>query len=297
MRIAKSKILFLVLFAFLLFGGGSLILSAIRYFSSAPLRARFEKLLEEKYGEEFVCFDARETGAYAFNPPTGCTGFCAPKKDTDLVFEARTTVGKDSKLTYDRYPAAVTGCQLAEEFSKELDGVFGQRAVTCKIGTYKDNDEVIRRIKDGTLDWEFYYTEFPNVNGSTHRSTTSFRILIDSSELKGSYEDEWDALKKAEEKFGKIMRENGIEVEFVLYLYFAPHDMYDKCLELLTPRDVPSAEAVPSRLELYVNDYGENEFSGKYHRVIKINERMDESGTYYWTINKDTYIEARKNVD
>lgn len=252
--------------------------------------------MEEKNDEEFVCFDACKTGSYAFNPGTACEGFCAPKRNTDLVFEVRTTIGKDSKLTSDRYPAVIAEHQLAEEFSKDLDGVFGRRAVTCRIGAYKDNDEVIKRVKDGTLNWEFYYTECPSVNSKTHRSITSFHILIDSSELNGNYEDEWNALKKAEDNIGEIMLENGIDVQFELHLYFSPHDMYDKCSELLVPRNVLGAQAAPSTLEKYINGYEKNEFSGKYHRVININEYMDESSTY-WTINKDAYIKARENVD
>lgn len=53
-----------------------------------PDKARFERELKEKYGEEFVCLEARYEHTIGFNSPTFYEGECAPKKDTNLAFEA-----------------------------------------------------------------------------------------------------------------------------------------------------------------------------------------------------------------
>lgn len=259
------------------------ILESISYRKSAPRRERFERLLEERYGEEFVCFETQNQHTIAFNRPTYYEGLCAPKNDMSLVFEAGISI-KNENLIYDRYPAAIVGRQLSEELSNDLDGVFGRRDIICKMGSSGDNDEVIQRAKDGTLDWEFYYVKNPYLYGDVNYSNyAAFYVLVDSSELRGSYEEEWDAFEAAKKKIVDTIAKNGIELSVQIRLFFSPPDMYDKCLELLSSYE---EDALGKLWEYLEDDYVHEVGARKYHRTMEL---------YRYT--RDEYIEKRADIN
>lgn len=279
-----TSLAFIVLIVYLtVFGGGDRIMSAIERRNKDSIKARFEELLEERYGEEFVCFEACYENTIGFDSPTFHEGVCAPKRDMNLVFEARSSI-KDKKLIRDEYPAAIVGRQLSEEFSNNLDGVFGRCDVTCKMSSCKDNDEVIERVKDGTLDWEFFHTKIQPPNEGLHNYAL-FNVLVDSSELCGSYEEEWDAFETEKKKIVDAMRENGIEYTVDINLYFSPPDMYEKCLELLLSYE----NTTSTQLLDYINEceHEVGQHTKKYNRTMRVNDEY----------SRDKYIERRGNID
>lgn len=250
----------------------------------ATKKRSFERLLEDRYGEEFVCFETQNQQTIAFNRPTYYKGLCAPKNDTSLVFEADISI-KNKNLISDEYPAAIVGRQLSEEFSNDLDGVFGRRDIICKMGSSGDNDEVIKRAKDGTLDWEFFYAKNPYLYGDVNFGNyASFYVLVDSSELHGSYEEEWDAFEAAKKKIVDTIAKNGIELTVQIKLYFSPPDMYDKCLELLSSYEKDALYELWKYLDDYVHEV--DVYPGKYNRTMEL---------YKYT--RDEYIEKRANID
>lgn len=279
--IAVAALVYIAMLAFIVylffFGGYWRIIEATK-------KRPFERLLEDRYGEEFVCFETQDEHTIAFNRPTYYKGFCAPKNDTSLVFEAGISI-KNKNLIYDEYPAAIVGRQLSEQLSNDLDGVFGRRDIICKMGSSGDNDEVIKQAKDGTLDWEFYYAKNPYLYGDVdHSNYASFYVLVDSSELHGSYEEEWDAFEAAKKKIVDTIAKNGIELSIQIHLYFSPPDMYDKCLELLSSYE----DNASSNLWVYLNDYVHEigVYSGKYNRTMEL-----------FRYTRAEYIEKRADID
>lgn len=260
------------------------ILEDIDYRRSAPRRERFEQLLKERYGEEFVCFETQDQHTIGFNLPTYYEGLCFPKNDPSLVFEAGISI-KNKNLIYDEYPAEIVGRQISEVLSNDLDGVFGRRNIICNMGSSGDNDEVIKRVKDGTLDWEFFYMKNPYLYGDVnHSNYAAFHVLVDSSELYGSYEEEWDAFEAAKKKIVDTIAKNGIELTVQIDLYFSPPDMYDKCLELLSSYGRDALSQLWKYLVGYEHDGGVD--SRKYNRTMEL---------YRYT--RDEYIEKRADID
>lgn len=269
-----AALLLIAFIVYMVFFGG------IGRISDAQRKARFERLLEERYGEEFVCFEARNQHTAGFERATHYEGSCAPKKDTSLVFEAGISI-KNKNLIYDEYPAAIAGRQLSELLLNDLDGVFGRRDIICKMGSSEDNDEVIKRVRDGTLDWEFFYAKTPYLYGDVdHSNYAAFYVLVDSSELYGSYEEEWDAFEAAKKEIVDTMSEKGIELTVQIHLYFSPPDMYDKCLELLSSYE----KGALSELWEYLNEYSDD--LCKYNRTMEL-----------FRYTRDEYIEKRADID
>lgn len=274
-----AAFLLMAFIVYMVFFGG------IGRISDAQRKARFEKLLEERYGEEFVCLETHDQHTIGFDRPTYYEGSCAPKKDTSLVFDAYISIskdkGKNNKLMCEEYPAAIAGRQLSELLLNDLDGIFGRCDAICNMGSSEDNDEVIERAKDGTLDWEFFYAKNPYLYGDIdHSNFAAFFVLVDSSEFYGSYEEEWDAFEAAKKKIVDTMAENGIELTVQIKLYFSPPDMYDKCLELLSSYEKNAL----SKLWEYLNEYSDD--SCKYNRTMEL-----------FRYTRDEYIEKRADID
>ena len=106
-------------------------------------------------------------------------------------------------------------------------------------------------------------------------------MLVDSSELHGSYEEEWDAFEAAKKKIVDTIAKNGIELTVQIHLYFSPPDMYDKCLELLSSYE----EGALGELWKYLSDYV-HEDGVKYHRTMEL-----------YSYTRDEYIEKRADID
>lgn len=187
-----------------------------------PDKERFEKVLSERYGEDFVCLEWESSGI--FEKPIRMSGICAPARDITLRFRADMEIGSETRLS-DDYPRAVANRQLSEEISEKVSGIWNDIGVKCIVLTYEDpdSDESIQKIRNGSFDWRSFFEQSPFV--------VDCLVLIDNSTTEMSCEDEWNALRKIleeyNEEFNKISSADTNELPGLsLELYFAPSDLY-----------------------------------------------------------------------
>ena len=89
------------------------------FISERKLKKVLENALEEKYDEEFECFDVWSNRGDSY------WGVCAPEKNHDIRFEALfLSDGKISEITYEGYYAACVAEQIEEDVQNELENVF-----------------------------------------------------------------------------------------------------------------------------------------------------------------------------
>lgn len=191
-----------------------------------PDKARFERELKEKYGEEFVCLDLERSSV--FDKPMTIRSVCAPVRDTTLTFTAEIDIDLNGTRNFDDYPYALANRQLSEEITEKLSGIWNDLRVKSNVLTYEDpdSDESIRKIKDGSFDWRHYFEQSPLF--------IECIVLIDNSKPALSYEEEWNALQEILEEYNeelnKISFADANDIPGLsLYLYFAPSDLYAEC--------------------------------------------------------------------
>lgn len=200
---------------------------------SAPKRHQFERLLEEKYGEEFVCLTVSTQGGMGFSG-YGSIDYakCAPVRDKTLMFYASKSPDSDS-LFQDTYAENIVERQLEEMMLPEISGMWESFAMYCDLdykGGFYKNEDVINKIREGDADLRFFLDELIKYRLSNNKSDTifvTFTACFDDSTRNLSYEEEWEGFHKAAENFCASL--SGYNVKVYYELYFSPSDRYETC--------------------------------------------------------------------
>lgn len=253
-----------------------------------PNKARFERELGEKYGEEFVCLNL-ETYGMAIDPPVVMDAVCAPARDPSLTFNAQIVLDLNSTENTDYYPYALAQRQITEEFSDKICGIWhGFTAFCYPIFVIENDDDIVARIKEGTFNWR-YYSGKPSLDDETDYANFEFVIIVDSSYNNVSYKDEWNALQKVIEEWLAEFQQRDIYLGLVFDLYFPPPELYAECAEIV--RNIPMNLGVEydyrSMLDEKLDEERFIEFGFDQYIV-------DEVG---YTRVAEAYVEAREKMD
>ncbi|MDE6733054.1 MAG: hypothetical protein K2J77_09285 [Oscillospiraceae bacterium] len=204
-----------------------------RRIKTAPERAQFERLLEEKYGEEFVCFSTSTSGGSGFTGRGSITyARCAPVMDKTLVFEAR-KYPDNNELLGDNYAKNIAERQINEMMLPEISGMWESFAMYCDLGyaiVLNKNEDVVNKIREGEADLRFFLDELLKYKLSNNKGDTivvTFTACFDDSTRNLSYEEEWEGFHKAAENFCASLSDYNIKVHYELF--FSPSDRYNNC--------------------------------------------------------------------
>lgn len=211
-----------------------------------PNKARFERELEEKYGEKFVCLKL-ETHGIAIDPPVVMDAVCAPARDPSLIFNAHILIDLNSTKNTDFYPDELARRQITEEFSDKINGSWHGFTAYCETYFFIENDDIVGdinddiagRIKGGTFNWRYYAEKLSSVDidSEADHACFDFVIIVDSSYNNVSYKDEWNALQKVIEEWLAEFQQRDIDLQLGFYLYFPPSELYAECAEIV--RNIP----------------------------------------------------------
>ena len=180
-----------------------------------------EKSLEEKYGEEFYCYDVWGGGK----------GVCSPKKNRDIRFEVLFHTG--GEIVEEGYYAACVAEQIEEDVQKELENVFNDfylhSYMNVPLYSFNETDIYAENVRNESFDLD-EYVNLANEKWQW-RTSISIIILVNSVEPgKISFEEEYNTLSKIFEQ----INEYGINT--IVYLKFVPDSVYTKCIEYLGSR-------------------------------------------------------------
>lgn len=288
------------------FGGFSRIMSAIGYRLNAPTRARFEELLEEKYGEEFVCFDISSSGGGSSFMPVIHHAKCAPTRDKTLVFEAEKYRDDDSLLR-DNYAKNIAEQQINEMMLPEISGMWENFALDCDLynawGLY-DNEDIINKIREGELDLRFLFDEIIKYNMSQNYDDIilfTFTVCADDSTRNLSYEEEWEGFHKAAENLCASLSDYNVKIDYALF--FSPGDRYNKCAKIVENHRYSGASGGWDSLESVLN-WERSKREGRelvYWREIHIDtthqaENSPSRKIPYWFDTAEDYAEFRAEM-
>lgn len=241
----------------------------------AVLSERGEAFLEERYGEDFVCYSA---GTYA------------PARDESIKFEVEW--GTNKLVSAEHYAAQIANVELAREMSAELADVWGNFRAECEITEhswldkkFNGNDEtIIQMVKDGKLNWQSY---MEHCGILCHDAPGGYYqiylyILVDESSVKCTPAEEYDAILKAVEKTRGKAPGN---VKFSFELYGAPAEIYGECNDIL---DLHKDSSLMIR---FMTPYKTIKANGGGH-FVQMDDEHERDGKV-WTLDRQEYIEER----
>lgn len=237
---------------------------------SAPKRHQFERLLEEKYGEEFVCFDMYSSGGGSSGMPVIRHAECAPVSDKTLRFEAQKYRDENSLLR-DNYAENIAEQQINEMMLPEISGMWENFVLDCDLYntlSLYENEDVVNKICEGECDLRFLLDEIIKYKLSNDYGDTiavTFTVCVDDSTRNLSYEEEWEGFHKAAENFCASLSDYNVKVHYELF--FSPSDRYEKCARIVgNHRDIGASSGWDS-LE-YALDREEDKWA--YRREIRL---------------------------
>ena len=246
--------------------------------TEGKMKSMVEKALEEKYKEEFKC-----TAVLSRNINESYNCVCYPVNNEKLKFEAR--IYTDGVLGGDYYPKSIASAELSEAFDNALGDALGRHLTYAYTAGSIDDDETARKIADGEFSLEFYLShnrEIFESNGNSYYMYST--ICVDTSDLSGSYEEEWEAISNALNQVHELGLKYGSDLHFWINLYFTPPKIYKECEEYLSR----NAE-IRSGFEAKIQGYPQ-----KYNRLIEFTV-YDSKNIFSPT--KEEYIELRKEID
>lgn len=184
-----------------------------------------------------------ETHGIAIAPPVWMNAVCAPARDPSLIFNARIVLDLNSTEKTDYYPYALTCRQLTEEFSDKISGIWGGLTVYGTPEFLIENNDIVRKIKEGTFDWRYYAEQLCSIDNETDYIDDDyaffrFVIVVDSSSDNVSYKEEWNALQKVIEGYLAEFRQKDFDLALTFNLYFPPSELYAECAEIV--RNIPT---------------------------------------------------------
>lgn len=170
---------------------------------------KIEKLLEEKYGEQFVVQKVWKQ-ADGVTPFSGdYYAYCYPEGDRELLFRIRVD-DFDTKDFHDTYPHSLVAEELQEQMQEKLDEYFPE----CFVYPYVSGDSVIYLSrKEVTIEGFVERAERPSAN---------YKIAVNQSHLQSDdYGVECDFLFEC---LAEMNQESGIDG--TLGVFFLPEDIY-----------------------------------------------------------------------
>ncbi len=225
--------------------------------------------MEEKYGEEFYCYDVWGGGK----------GVCSPKKNRDIRFEVLFHTG--GEIVEEGYYAACVAEQIEEDVQKELENVFNDfylhSCMTVPLKSREVDDIYAENVRNELFDID----EYLNLSNEKWKETPSMSFYLcinSSSEEKLSLEEEYDNLYDI---FTQIEK-SGIGT--ILYVKFLPENVYLQCIDYLETREYPY-----STFDDMVRDY-----------PVKISNTTTLFVSFQdgkLKLTKDEYINQRKEVN
>ncbi|MCM1185897.1 MAG: hypothetical protein NC251_05040 [Lachnoclostridium sp.] len=159
-----------------------------------------KKLLEERYGEEFVVHQTWSSGdSYAV---------CSPKNNRNVVFELRFSedVGK---IWNDRYVSNVVSLQISEKLQKELGKYFPDCYVHVQ-GDYNVGDSYLGFSDIQSVTPEMYIERYP-------RADFTVRVYVEKEKLRS------DTIEKEYLYFSESLQEemeNGKLPRLTILVYY-----------------------------------------------------------------------------
>lgn len=246
--------------------------------TEGQLKSMVEKALEEKYKEEFKC-----TAVLSRNINESYNCVCYPVNNEKLKFEAR--IYTDGVLGGDYYPKSIASAELSEAFDNALGDALGRHLTYAYTAGSIDDDETARKIADGEFSLEFYLSHDREVfesNGNSYYMYST--ICVDTSDLSGSYEEEWEAISNALNQVHELGLKYGSDLYFSINLYFTPPEIYKECEKYLS-RNAEIRSSFKDKIE------GNPQ---KYNRLIHFGANASKNR---FSPTKEEYIELRKEID
>ena len=168
-------------------------------------KAIAEKALEDKYGEEFICYSTWDEGGDDYFAKL------APTSDESMKFMAAITT-KNKSCYYDKYIEAIVGKQVADIVYQEMDDIWSEYYVRVAI-----NGQGLDINKTNNLSVESYYTYFEY----SEADRPHIEIVInDDQNCEIDYELEYEKLLKIAYQLPTQ------DVSY--YLYFVCNDKYSE---------------------------------------------------------------------
>ena len=230
-----------------------------------------EKSLEEKYGEEFYCYDVWGGGK----------GVCSPKKNRDIRFEVLFHTG--GEIVEEGYYAACVAEQIEEDVQKELENVFNDfylhSCMTVPLKSREVDDIYAENVRNESFDIDEYVSLVKEKREG--RTSISLIILVNSEKPNMlSFEEEYQTMSD----FCRNIKDHDINPR--VYLKFMPEDKYSECIEYLE-----NCANTNSTFDDMVRDY-----------PVKVSEfslgiRFEFEGDTNTTITHEEYIKQRKEVN
>ena len=230
-----------------------------------------EKSLEEKYGEEFYCYDVWGGGK----------GVCSPKKNRDIRFEVLFHTG--GEIVEEGYYAACVAEQIEEDIQKELENVFNDfylhSCMTVPLKSREVDDIYAENVRNELFDID----EYLNLSNEKWKETPSmsFYLCVNTSRSdKLSFEKEYDMLSNIFPKF------DNMGIGTIVYLKFMPEKKYLECIEYLE-----TCAYAYSTFEDMVRDYPVKVSD------VNLNISFEGEDATYVFMTKEEYINQRKEVN
>ena len=230
-----------------------------------------EKSLEEKYGEEFYCYDVWGGGK----------GVCSPKKNRDIRFEVLFHTG--GEIVEEGYYAACVAEQIEEDIQKELENVFNDfylhSYMTVPLYSCENNDIYAENVKNESFDIDEYVSYVKEKR--EWRTSITLIILVNSEKPnKLSFEEEYDNLSDI------MLHIEKLGIGTIVYLKIIPEKEYLDCIEYLE-----TCANTNSTFKDMVRD-----FPVKVSDV-DLNISFEGEDATYVLMTKEEYINQRKEVN
>lgn len=198
-RIQKVCMVILGLCFALSFSGCGIIRDAAR-------RDLVEKVLQERYGEEFIVKDTWT------NRGTSFMALAYPKRDTSLLFEGLYKLQEgEPPYVYDHYDQAIIAQQLKEVVQPELEALFGDCYIQAEM---MGNSSEITNVEDITIENYATTAENPSI---------FIKIGVNSDQYSSTnYQKEYESI------INSMAKINQQKIEVTVYTYFLPTTHYQQ---------------------------------------------------------------------
>lgn len=159
-----------------------------------------EKILEERYGEEFVVHKTWSSGdSYAT---------CSPKNNRDVVFEVSFSKD-DGKIWNDRYVNAVVSLQISRKLEEELQEYF-PGCYAHSNGDYGDSNRYLSFSDIQSVTPEMYAERYPE-------ESFAVRVYVEKEKLRQ------DTIEEEYQYFSETLQEemeDGLLPELTILFYY-----------------------------------------------------------------------------
>lgn len=238
-----------------------------------------ENALEEKYNEKFEC-----SAILNQNPNGSYNCICYPVNNEKLKFEA--LIYTDGLLGGDYYPMSIASSKLSEALDNALGNALVKHLTYAYTAGGPDDDEIALIIANGKFSLEYFLKHWREVfPGQGNKYRVYYTICVDTSDLVGSFEDEWEAISNALNEVYELGLKYSSNFTFGIDLYFTPPEIYNEC-ELYLSRN---AEIRTSFKDKILGKY-----QTEYNRLIRFSVVYSNNK---FSPTKEEYVKLRKEID